>query len=327
MHGVAKFDVSTGTQSKSKPSAPSYTKIFAETLTALAHDDDKIVGITAAMPDGTGMNVFAKAHPKRMFDVGIAEQHAVTFSAGLATEGMKPFCAIYSSFLQRGYDQLVHDVAIQNLPVRFILDRAGLVGADGCTHAGAFDLAYLCCIPNMVVMAPSDEAELAKMVTTAAAYNDGPCAIRYPRGEGTGVELPAQGETIEIGKSQMRREGKKLAILNLGCRMQDALEAANDGDYTVIDMRFAKPLDTAMIKNIIATHDALITIEEGAQNGFGAHVLEYICNAGLMDDKPIKLRSMTLPDAYQDQDTQDKQYADAGLDAASILKMAQSLIN
>lgn len=327
MHGVAKFDVSTGAQSKSKPAAPSYTKVFAETLTALAHHDDKIVGITAAMPDGTGMNVFGKAHPERMFDVGIAEQHAVTFSAGLATEGIKPFCAIYSSFLQRGYDQLVHDVAIQNLPVRFILDRAGLVGADGCTHAGAFDLAYLCCIPNMVVMAPSDEAELAMMVTTAAAYNDGPCAIRYPRGEGIGVTLPALAEKLEIGRAKMRRKGKKLAILSLGCRMQDALEAANKGDYTLVDMRFAKPLDTEMIKDIVASHDALITIEEGSQNGFGAHVLEYICNAGLMDDRPIKLRSMTLPDAYQDQDTQDKQYADAGLDAPSILKMAQSLVD
>ena len=324
MHGVSSFDVSTGAQNKGKAAAPAYTKVFADTLTTLAHTDDKIIGITAAMPGGTGMDVFAKAHPERMYDVGIAEQHAVTFAAGLAAEGLKPFCAIYSSFLQRGYDQLVHDVAIQNLPVRFILDRAGLVGADGCTHAGAFDIAYLSCLPNMVVMAPSDEAELAHMTATAAAYDLGPIALRYPRGNGTGVEMPNTPEILEIGKGRMVREGKDIAILNLGCRMEDAMKAAEEGNYTLADMRFAKPIDTDMIEKIAKTHRAIITIEEGSRNGFGASVLEYMANAGLLDGG-VKMRAMTLPDIYQDHDTQDKQYAEAGLDYTAIMALAKTL--
>ncbi len=324
MHGVSSFDVSTGAQNKGKAAAPAYTKVFADTLTTLANTDDKIIGITAAMPGGTGMDVFAKAHPERMYDVGIAEQHAVTFAAGLAAEGLKPFCAIYSSFLQRGYDQLVHDVAIQNLPVRFILDRAGLVGADGCTHAGAFDIAYLSCLPNMVVMAPSDEAELAHMTATAAAYDLGPIALRYPRGNGTGVEMPNTPEILEIGKGRMVREGKDIAILNLGCRMEDAMKAAEEGNYTLADMRFAKPIDTEMIAEIAKTHRAIITIEEGSRNGFGASVLEYMANAGLLDGG-VKMRAMTLPDIYQDHDTQDKQYAEAGLDYTAIMALAKTL--
>ena len=324
MHGVSSFDVSTGAQNKGKAAAPAYTKVFADTLTTLANTDDKIIGITAAMPGGTGMDVFAKAHPERMYDVGIAEQHAVTFAAGLAAEGLKPFCAIYSSFLQRGYDLLVHDVAIQNLPVRFILDRAGLVGADGCTHAGAFDIAYLSCLPNMVVMAPSDEAELAHMTATAAAYDLGPIALRYPRGNGTGVEMPNTPEILEIGKGRMVREGKDIAILNLGCRMEDAMKAAEEGNYTLADMRFAKPIDTEMIAEIAKTHRAIITIEEGSRNGFGASVLEYMANAGLLDGG-VKMRAMTLPDIYQDHDTQDKQYAEAGLDYTAIMALAKTL--
>lgn len=324
MHGVSSFDVSTGAQNKGKAAAPAYTKVFADSLTTLANTDDKIIGITAAMPGGTGMDVFAKAHPERMYDVGIAEQHAVTFAAGLAAEGLKPFCAIYSSFLQRGYDQLVHDVAIQNLPVRFILDRAGLVGADGCTHAGAFDIAYLSCLPNMVVMAPSNEAELAHMTATAAAYDLGPIALRYPRGNGTGVEMPNTPEILEIGKGRMVREGKDIAILNLGCRMEDAMKAAEEGNYTLADMRFAKPIDTEMIAEIAKTHRAIITIEEGSRNGFGASVLEYMANAGLLDGG-VKMRAMTLPDIYQDHDTQDKQYAEAGLDYTAIMALAKTL--
>lgn len=325
MHGVSKFDVSTGAQNKGSASAPSYTNVFADTLIKLAEEDKTITGITAAMPGGTGMNKFGDAFPDRMFDVGIAEQHAVTFSAGLATEGIKPFCAIYSTFLQRGYDQLVHDVAIQNLPVRFVLDRAGLVGADGCTHAGAFDIAYLSCLPNMVVMAPSDEAELAHMTATAAAYNDGPIALRFPRGNGTGVELPDTPQVLEIGKGHIVRKGKNIAILNLGCRMQEALKAAEAENLTVADMRFAKPLDTALIEELANTHDALITIEEGSRNGFGASVMEHLCNSGIMDRKPVKLRSMTLPDTYQDQDTQDKQYTEAGLNAEAIIELVNIL--
>jgi 1-deoxy-D-xylulose-5-phosphate synthase len=325
MHGVAKFDVATGAQKKGNSVLPSYTNVFADTLIALANKDDNIIGITAAMPDGTGMKAFEKAHPTRMFDVGIAEQHAVTFAAGLAAEGMKPFCAIYSTFLQRGYDQLVHDVSIQNLPVRFILDRAGLVGADGCTHAGAFDLAYLSCLPNMVVMAPSDEVELAHMTATAAAYNDGPIALRYPRGEGLGLDMPDDFEILEIGKGRICRQGKNIAILNLGCRMQEATKAAERENLTLVDMRFAKPLDTELLAEIIKTHDAIITIEEGSRNGFGASVMEYACNAGLLDDKPLKMRSLTLPDHYQDQDSQPNQYAEAGLDCEAILAAVKAL--
>jgi 1-deoxy-D-xylulose-5-phosphate synthase len=325
MHGVAKFDVATGAQNKGSSVLPSYTNVFADTLIALADKDKDIIGITAAMPDGTGMKAFEKSHPTRMFDVGIAEQHAVTFAAGLAAEGMKPFCAIYSTFLQRGYDQLVHDVSIQNLPVRFILDRAGLVGADGCTHAGAFDLAYLSCLPNMVVMAPSDEIELAHMTATAAAYNDGPIALRYPRGQGLGLDMPESFEILEIGKGRICREGKRIAILNLGCRMQESLKAAEQEDLTVVDMRFAKPLDTELLAEIIKTHDAIITIEEGSRNGFGASVMEYACNAGLLDNKPLKMRSLTLPDHYQDQDSQPNQYAEAGLDCTAILAAVEAL--
>ncbi len=276
------------------------------------------------MPGGTGMDAFAKAHPERMYDVGIAEQHAVTFAAGLAAEGLKPFCAIYSTFLQRGYDQLVHDVAIQNLPVRFILDRAGLVGADGCTHAGAFDIAYLSCLPNMVIMAPSDEAELAHMTATAAAYNDGPIALRYPRGNGIGIDMPEKPEILEIGKGRIIREGKDIAILNLGCRMQDAQKAAEEHNYTLADMRFAKPLDTELLAELAKSHRAIITIEEGSRNGFGASVMEYMANNGLLDSG-LKLRSMTLPDFYQDHDSQDRQYAEACLDYAAIVKLAKTL--
>ncbi len=324
MHGVSSFDVSTGAQNKGKAAAPAYTKVFADTLTSLAHNDTGIIGITAAMPGGTGMDAFAKAHPERMYDVGIAEQHAVTFAAGLAAEGLKPFCAIYSTFLQRGYDQLVHDVAIQNLPVRFILDRAGLVGADGCTHAGAFDIAYLSCLPNMVIMAPSDEAELAHMTATAAAYNDGPIALRYPRGNGIGIDMPEKPEILEIGKGRIIREGKDIAILNLGCRMQDAQKAAEEHNYTLADMRFAKPLDTELLAELAKSHRAIITIEEGSRNGFGASVMEYMANVGLLDSG-LKLRSMTLPDFYQDHDSQDKQYAEACLDYAAIVKLAKTL--
>ncbi len=324
MHGVSSFDVSTGAQNKGKAAAPAYTKVFADTLTSLAHNDKGIIGITAAMPGGTGMDAFAKAHPERMYDVGIAEQHAVTFAAGLAAEGLKPFCAIYSTFLQRGYDQLVHDVAIQNLPVRFILDRAGLVGADGCTHAGAFDIAYLSCLPNMVIMAPSDEAELAHMTATAAAYNDGPIALRYPRGNGIGIDMPEKPEILEIGKGRIIREGKDIAILNLGCRMQDAQKAAEEHNYTLADMRFAKPLDTELLAELAKSHRAIITIEEGSRNGFGASVMEYMANNGLLDSG-LKLRSMTLPDFYQDHDSQDRQYAEACLDYAAIVKLAKTL--
>ena len=324
MHGVSSFDVSTGAQNKGKAAAPAYTKVFADTLTSLAHNDTGIIGITAAMPGGTGMDAFAKAHPERMYDVGIAEQHAVTFAAGLAAEGLKPFCAIYSTIQQRGYDQLVHDVAIQNLPVRFILDRAGLVGADGCTHAGAFDIAYLSCLPNMVIMAPSDEAELAHMTATAAAYNDGPIALRYPRGNGIGIDMPEKPEILEIGKGRIIREGKDIAILNLGCRMQDAQKAAEEHNYTLADMRFAKPLDTELLAELAKSHRAIITIEEGSRNGFGASVMEYMANVGLLDSG-LKLRSMTLPDFYQDHDSQDKQYAEACLDYAAIVKLAKTL--
>ncbi|MCB1783934.1 MAG: 1-deoxy-D-xylulose-5-phosphate synthase [Alphaproteobacteria bacterium] len=331
MHGVRKFDVVTGAQVKAKIGAPTYTKVFADALIEQARKDPKIVAITAAMPSGTGLDSFGHQFPERTFDVGIAEQHAVTFAAGLATEGYKPFVAIYSTFLQRAYDQLVHDVAIQNLPVRFAIDRAGLVGADGCTHAGAFDLAYLCCLPNMTVMAPSDEAELVNMVATAAAYNDGPIAFRYPRGEGTGATIPESPEILEIGKGRIVREGKDIAILSLGPRLEDALKAADELEQqgiaaTVADARFAKPLDEDLIKTLVQNHTALITIEEGASGGFGAHVLTFLTQNGLLDNGQCKIRTLTLPDIFQDQDTPEKQYEQAGLTANAILKTAQALL-
>ncbi len=324
MHGVAKFDVVTGTQFKSKSTLPSYTKVFAQSLIEEAHKDEKIVGITGAMPSGTGMDMFGAEFPERMFDVGIAEQHAVTFAAGMASEGYKPFCAIYSTFLQRAYDQVVHDVALQNLPVRFAIDRAGLVGADGQTHAGAFDVAYLTCLPNMVVMAASDEAELKHMVHTAVHYNDGPIAFRFPRGTGTGVEIPQKAQKLEIGKGRVVRKGKNVAILSFGTRLEEALKAAEATNATVADARFSKPLDTKLIDDLVKSHDALITIEEGAQGGFGAHVLAYLANSGALD-KGLKVRTMTLPDTFQDQDNPDIQYAEAKLTSSDIEKIIKNL--
>ncbi len=331
MHGVKKFDIITGAQAKAKPSAPSYTNVYADALIALARKDTKIVGITAAMPSGTGMDAFAKEFPERTFDVGIAEQHAVTFAAGMATEGHKPFVTIYSTFLQRAYDQVVHDVAIQNIPVRFAIDRAGLVGADGQTHAGSFDIAYLGCLPNFVIMAPADEAELMHMVATAAAYNDGPIAFRYPRGEGVGVTLPETPEILPIGKGRMIQKGKKIALLSLGTRLEECKKAAailKDKlglEITIADARFAKPLDTEMLEQLAKNHDALITIEEGARGGFGTYVLEHLSSHGLMD-KGLKVRTMTLPDTFQDHDTPSVQYDEAGLTAHHIATLASSLI-
>jgi 1-deoxy-D-xylulose-5-phosphate synthase len=325
-HGVSAFDVITGAQAKPKTNAPTYTSVFADALVDAARRDDKIIGITAAMPEGTGLDRMKTVFPDRVFDVGIAEQHAVTFAAGLATEGFKPFCAIYSTFLQRGYDQLVHDVAIQNLPVRFALDRAGLVGADGATHAGAFDIAYLACLPNMTVMAAADEAELVHMVATAATYDSGPIALRYPRGEGVGVDLPERGEPLPIGKGRVVREGSRIAILSLGSRLGEALKAAEDLaarglSTTVADARFAKPLDRELILRLAATHKLLITIEEGAAGGFGAHVLTLLSEAGALDNG-LKVRTMTLPDKFQDHDKPERMYAAAGLDAKSIVAKA-----
>ena len=321
-HGVAKFDVASGQQNKKRPNAPSYTKVFGETLTKMANQDPTIIGITAAMPSGTGMDIFAQAHPKRMFDVGIAEQHGVTFAAGAAAGGLKPFCAIYSSFLQRGYDQIVHDVALQNLPVRFAIDRAGLVGADGPTHAGAFDVGYLAALPNMTVMAAADEAELVHMVTTAVAHNSGPIAFRYPRGEGEGITLPERGEILEIGKGRILKEGSDVAILSFGAHLAEIIAAM---DYiesvgvsvTLADARFAKPLDTALIRRLAKTHKALITIEQGAQGGFGAMVLHELANTGQLDGH-LAVRTMTLPDRFIDQAAPDAMYAEAGLTATDI---------
>ena len=323
-HGVAKFNLVTGVQSKPKPTAPSYTRVFADSLVQEAAKDDRIVAVTAAMPEGTGLDVFAKAYPKRTFDVGIAEQHAVTFAAGMATEGMKPFAAIYSTFLQRAYDQVVHDVAIQKLPVRFAIDRAGLVGADGPTHAGSFDLAYLGCLPNFVVMAAADEAELKHMVATAAAIDDRPCAFRFPRGEGTGVAMPPIGIPLEIGKGRVIREGGTVAILSLGARLPEALKAADQLATfglapTIVDARFMKPLDTELIKRLAKENEVLITIEEGSVGGFGSHVLQYLSSSGLMDHG-LKVRALTLPDTFIDHDKPDVMYAQAGLDAAGIVK-------
>lgn len=329
-HGVPKFDVVTGEKAKSAPGAPAYQNVFGDTLAKLAETDDRICAITAAMPSGTGVDRFAKAHPERSFDVGIAEQHGVTFAAGLAAQGMRPFAAIYSTFLQRAYDQVVHDVAIQNLPVRFAIDRAGLVGADGATHAGAFDIAYLATLPNMVVMAAGDEAELVHMTYTAAEYDDGPIAFRYPRGNGVGVELPETPQKLEIGKGRLVRAGKtggsKVAILSLGARLSEALKAADQLDAkglstSVADMRFAKPLDEELIEKLMRSHEVILTVEEGAIGGLGAHVLTFASDAGLTDSG-LKVRTMRLPDLFQDQDSPEKQYADAGLDADGIVETA-----
>lgn len=325
MHGVATFDVSSGQQNKPQASAPSFTKVFADQLVAEAKEDTSIVGITAAMPGGTGMDVLGKAFPDRMFDVGIAEQHGVTFAAGMATEGLKPFVSIYSTFLQRGYDQVVHDIALQNLPVRLILDRAGLVGADGQTHAGSFDVAYLGCLPNMMIMAPSDEIELARMTKTAALYNDGPCALRYPRGNGYGItEWPNVIAPVDIGKGQIIQEGdNSVAVLSFGTRLQEVKKAAetlkkeNSVRITIADARFAKPLDTDLIDDLVKNHSALITIEEGSRGGFGSFVLHYLSEQGHLDNG-LKIRTMHLPDRFQDHDKPDMQYKDAGLDADSI---------
>ena len=323
-HAVVPFDVITGTQNKPKANAPSYTKVFADALIAEAKGDDKIVAITAAMPNGTGLDLFAKTYPERTFDVGIAEQHAVTFAAGLASEGYKPFCAIYSTFLQRAYDQVVHDVAIQNLPVRFAIDRAGLVGADGATHAGSFDTSFLGILPNMVVMAAADEAELVHMVATAVAYDQGPIAFRYPRGEGVGIEMPKKGEILEIGKGRIVREGKQVAILSLGTRLKEAMLAAEDLEKhgisaTVADARFAKPLDMAMIRKLAAAHELLITIEEGSVGGFGSFVQQALMEEGAFDAGRLKFRSMVLPDDFIEHDKPEKLYAEAGLDAKGIV--------
>jgi 1-deoxy-D-xylulose-5-phosphate synthase len=329
-HAVNKFAVLTGEQKKSTPKAPTYQKVFGESLIAEAKKDERIVAITAAMPSGTGVDLFEKAFPDRTFDVGIAEQHGVTFAAGMATEGMKPFCAIYSTFLQRGYDQVVHDVAIQKLPVRFAMDRCGLVGADGATHAGSFDIAYLTPLPGFVIMAPSDEAELTHMVATAVAIDDRPSAIRYPRGEGTGVARPAEGVPLEIGKGRIIKEGASIAILNFGARLTEVLLAAERlNGYglspTIADARFAKPLDTALIRRLAKEHVVLITIEEGSMGGFGAHVMHFMAHDGLLD-RGLKVRPMTLPDIFQDHDTPEKMYAEAGLNADGIVHTALSAL-
>ncbi|MCT4656096.1 MAG: 1-deoxy-D-xylulose-5-phosphate synthase [Cohaesibacter sp.] len=323
-HGVGKFDVITGTQQKAPSNAPSYTKVFGQSLAKEAAKDDKIVAITAAMPSGTGVDIFEKDFPDRTFDVGIAEQHAVTFAAGMACEGYKPFCAIYSTFLQRAYDQVVHDVAIQNLPVRFPIDRAGFVGADGPTHAGSFDVGFLASLPNMVVMAASDEAELVHMVATAAAYDDGPIAFRYPRGEGVGVDMPESGTPLEIGKGRMIKEGSKVAILSFGTRLAEAQKAAErlDGyglSTSVADARFAKPLDKEMILKLAGEHDVLITIEEGATGGFGSQVLHLLANEGALDGS-LKIRSLTMADEYTDHGKPDVMYASSSLNADGIVK-------
>jgi 1-deoxy-D-xylulose-5-phosphate synthase len=329
-HGVARFNVVTGEQVRSSSNAPSYTKVFAEALVDQASRDDKIVAITAAMPSGTGLDIFGKAYPERTFDVGIAEQHGVTFAAGLACEGLKPFCAIYSTFLQRGYDQVVHDVAIQGLPVRFAMDRAGLVGADGQTHAGAFDIAYLGCLPGFVLMAAGDESELVHMVATAAAIDDRPSAFRYPRGEGLGVDLPQHGEVLEIGKGRILREGNAVAILNFGGRLGECLKAADElagrgFTVTVADARFAKPIDADLVTRLAREHPVLITIEEGAIGGFAAQVLQVLAEADLMD-AGLKLRPMMLPDRFIDHDSPATQYHAAGLDAANVVDVALSAL-
>src|SRR5665647_1186362 len=322
-HGVVKFDVATGAQAKSKGGAPQYTKVFAESLIKEARKDDKIVAITAAMPSGTGLDLFAEEFPNRFFDVGIAEQHAVTFAAGLATQGFKPFATIYSTFLQRAYDQVVHDVAIQRLPVRFAIDRAGLVGADGPTHAGAFDVAFLGCLPGFVLMAAADEAELVNMVATQVAIDDRPSALRYPRGEGSGVAMPAEGKPLEIGKGRILREGHKVALLSFGSRLGECLKAADELaalglSTTVADARFAKPLDTDLVLRLAREHEVLVTIEEGAVGGFGSYVLQALSDHGVLDSG-LKVRTMVLPDVFIDQDTPAAMYAKAGLDTRGIV--------
>ena len=329
-HGVSKFNVLTGEQKKGNSKAPSYTQVFADALIAEAKADRRIVGITAAMPSGTGLDHFAREFPDRCFDVGIAEQHAVTFAAGLAAEGLKPFCAIYSTFLQRAYDQVVHDVAIQGLPVRFAMDRAGLVGADGPTHAGAFDLAYLCTLPGFTVMAAADEVELMHMVATQARHDEGPSAVRYPRGEGVGLERPFVGTPLEIGKGRVMREGNSIAILSLGTRLRPAMEAADKlASYglsaTVADARFAKPLDRDLIRRLAREHELLLTVEEGAAGGFGAHVLQFLAWEGLLD-RGLKVRPLVLPDRFQNQDTPERMYMEAGLDANAIAAAALSAL-
>jgi 1-deoxy-D-xylulose-5-phosphate synthase len=326
LHAVSKFDVVTGAQAKAKANAPSYTRVFADSLVREAEDDPRIVAVTAAMPSGTGLDIFAGRFPDRCFDVGIAEQHAVTFAAGLAAEGLKPFCAIYSTFLQRAYDQVVHDVAIQSLPVRFAIDRAGLVGADGATHAGSFDVAYLGCLPGMVLMAPSDEAELVHMVATAADIDSVPSAIRYPRGEGAGIDMPERGLVLPIGKGRVLQEGTKVALLNFGARLKECQAAAQDLaalglSTTVADARFARPLDEDLVRRLATEHEVLITIEEGTVGGFGSFVLHWLAGAGLLDGG-LKIRPMVLPDRFIEHDTPAKQYEDAGLVARDIVATA-----
>lgn len=322
-HGVSKFDVETGVQDKPKGNAPSYTGVFGKTLTEMARKDSKICAITAAMPSGTGLDIFGRAHPDRLFDVGIAEQHAVTFAAGLACEGLKPFCSIYSTFLQRGYDQVMHDVVLQHLPVRFVLDRAGLVGADGATHHGSYDLSFLGCLPGVVIMAPADEADLVHMVATQAAISDMPSFLRYPRGEGVGVEMPVEGSVLPIGKGRVMRKGSRVAILSLGTRLAAALAAADTLDAggisaTVADARFAKPIDEELIADLAGNHELLVTVEENAIGGFAAQVSHFLLNGGYLD-KGLKLRTLSLPDRFIEHDSQSRQLADAGLDAAGIV--------
>ena len=329
-HGVSKFDIATGAQAKSKPNAPSYTAVFGEALTDEASRDPKIIGVTAAMPSGTGLNIMAKKFPGRVFDVGIAEQHGVTFAAGMAASGLKPFCAIYSTFLQRGYDQVVHDVALQGLPVRFAIDRAGLVGADGATHAGAFDVAYLANLPGFTVMAAGDEAELVHMVATAAAYDEGPISFRYPRGNGTGVVLPERGSILEIGKGRIITEGSDVAILSFGAHLSEAEQAVRlleqqGVSVTLADARFAKPLDTDLIRQLARNHEALITIEQGSVGGFGAMVLHHLAATGQLD-RGLKIRTMTLPDVYIDQASPSEMYTAAGLTAQDIERTALNLV-
>jgi 1-deoxy-D-xylulose-5-phosphate synthase len=329
-HGVAKFNVVTGVQAKPQATAPSYTRVFADSLIAEAKKDSKIVAITAAMPDGTGLDVFGREFPDRTFDVGIAEQHAVTFAAGLATEGMKPFAAIYSTFLQRGYDQVVHDVAIQSLPVRFAIDRAGFVGADGATHAGSFDLAYLGCLPNFVIMAAADEAELKHMVATAASIDDRPSAFRYPRGEGTGVAMPDVGQILPIGKGRVLREGATVALLSLGTRLGEVMKAADQLaalglSATVADARFMKPLDTDLIRRLAQNHEVLVTVEEGSIGGFGSHVMHYLAENGLLDGS-LKVRAKVMPDVFVDQDKPEVMYQKAGLTAAGIVETVRDAL-
>ncbi|MFQ5533890.1 MAG: 1-deoxy-D-xylulose-5-phosphate synthase [Sphingomonadales bacterium] len=325
-HAVAKFDVVTGTQHKPKPNAPTYTKVFGETLVQEARDDDRIVAITAAMPSGTGVNIFGKAFPERTFDVGIAEQHAVTFAAGLAADGLKPYAAIYSTFLQRAYDQIVHDVALQKLPVRLMLDRAGAVGSDGATHAGSYDITYLASLPGMVAMAAADEAELKHMIATTVQIDDGPSAVRYPRGEGIGIDMPERGIPLEIGRGRILREGNKIAILSFGARLQECLLAAEELaalglSATVADARFAKPLDQDLVRRLVREHEVFITIEEGAIGGFASHVLNFLATEGLLD-RGVKIRPMMLPDRFLAHDKPDAQYADAGLTNGDIVRTA-----